>query len=411
VEVKLLNHQYEVLADTETKIIGLVGGYGNGKTYTACRKAIQLCYLNPGFTGIVTEPTYPMLRDIFIPEMKDALEEWGIEYKFNASNSIFFLNINGQETKILCMSMENVERLVGVNAAWVLCDEFDTTKTEIAMKAFMKLLGRLRAGNVRQFIIFTTPEGFKATYKIFVEDNADGKRRLIKAKTTDNKYLPQDFIDTLREQYPPKLLDAYLNGEFVNLTSGAIYSYFKRDQHHTDEDMTEAEQLLIGQDFNIGGCVSIVYVKRGDTLIAVDEYESYDTRGIIENTNTRYEGHPIAFIPDASGNAKKTSASDTDIQLLRQAGFGVYVNSSNPAVKDRINTTNNLLEKGRLKVNTKKCPNYTKALEQHAYNEKGEPEKFNGAGTVDDYTDAGTYPPVYIFPIRQYASIKGGFNR
>lgn len=27
-EIKLLNHQYEVLADTSTKIIGLVGGYG-----------------------------------------------------------------------------------------------------------------------------------------------------------------------------------------------------------------------------------------------------------------------------------------------------------------------------------------------------------------------------------------------
>jgi len=26
--VKLLNHQYELLADTTTKIIGLVGGYG-----------------------------------------------------------------------------------------------------------------------------------------------------------------------------------------------------------------------------------------------------------------------------------------------------------------------------------------------------------------------------------------------
>ena len=78
-EIKLLNHQYEVLADTTTKILGLVGGYGNGKTYTACRKAIQLSFLNAGCVGILTEPTYPMLRDILIPEMKIALEEWGIK--------------------------------------------------------------------------------------------------------------------------------------------------------------------------------------------------------------------------------------------------------------------------------------------------------------------------------------------
>ena len=404
-DVKLLNHQYEILADTTTKIMGLIGGYGNGKTYTACRKAIQLSFLNEGEVGIMTEPTNPMLRDILIPEMKQALEEWGVEYKFNASNSIFFLNINGKETKILCMSAENVERLVGVNAAWIICDEFDTSKMEIAMKAFMKLLGRLRAGNVRQFVIFTTPEGFRAAHKIFVEDNSDGKRKIIRAKTTDNKYLPADFIDTLKEQYPPALLKAYLEGEFVNLATGTIFSYFNREVHHSDIEMNNHEQLLIGQDFNIGACVTIVYIKRynketrTEEIIAVDEYESYDTMGVTQNTKDRYPRQSVAFYPDASGNNRKTNASDTDIAIIHKEGFMVYSNSRNPSVKDRINITNNLLEKGILKVNTKKCPKFTKALEQHAYDEKGEPEKYNQAGSVDDYTDAGTYPLAYLYPI------------
>ena len=48
-----------------------------------CRKAIQLAILNKGFTGIATEPTHDMLRNIFIPEMINALEEWGIKYKLN----------------------------------------------------------------------------------------------------------------------------------------------------------------------------------------------------------------------------------------------------------------------------------------------------------------------------------------
>ena len=30
-EVKLLNHQYEMLADTETKVLGLISGYGQLK--------------------------------------------------------------------------------------------------------------------------------------------------------------------------------------------------------------------------------------------------------------------------------------------------------------------------------------------------------------------------------------------
>jgi PBSX family phage terminase large subunit len=398
-EIKLLNHQYEVLADTTTKIIGMVGGYGNGKTYTACRKAIQLSFLNAGYVGILTEPTYPMLRDILIPEMKNALEEWGIEYKFNASNSIFILNINEKETKLICMSMENVERLVGINAAFIICDEFDTTKADLAYKAFIKLLGRLRAGNVRQFIITTTPEGFRATYRIFIKE-ADDTKRLIRAKTTDNKYLPLDFIETLKKQYPPNLLNAYLDGEFVNLNSGTIYSYFNRETHHSIDEYINGETLYISQDFNYLGCISIVYVKRNGYDVAIDEIISNDTRSIIVNIKYKYPDSYICIYPDASGNAHKTSSSTTDIQMLREAGFSVFVNSRNPSVRDRINITNNLFEKKLIRVNTYKCPRFTESLEQHSYDEKtGEPCKYSGGATVDDFTDGGTYYLAYEYPI------------
>lgn len=400
-EIKLLNHQYEVLADTTTKILGLIGGYGNGKTYTACRKAIQLSFLNAGCVGIITEPTYPMLRDIFIPEMKTALNEWGIKYKFNSSNSIFLLDINGQETKLICMSMENVERLVGINAAFIICDEFDTSKEEIAYKAYNKLLGRLRAGSVRQFVITTTPEGFRATYRIFIKE-ASSEKRLIKAKTSDNKYLPQDFIDTLKSQYPENLLQAYLNGEFVNLNSGTIYSYFNRETHHSSEDYKKGETIYISQDFNYLGCISIVYVKRNGFDVAIDEIISNDTKSIIANIKNRYPDSHICIYPDASGNAHKTSSSTTDIQMLRQAGFTVYVNNSNPSVRDRINITNNLFDKQKVKVNTNKCPKFTESLEQHSYDEKtGEPCKYSGGATVDDFTDGGTYYLAYEYPMTQ----------
>ena len=162
-EVKLLPHQYELLADTSTKIIGLVSGYGAGKTYAAVRKALQLAFLNPGCAGVITEPTYPLLRDILFGDLENALVEWRVPYKFNKSSAVFTLDVNGAKTPILCRSMENWERLIGINAAWIICDEFDTSKTEIALKAYEKLLGRLRAGNTRQFIITTTPEGFRAT--------------------------------------------------------------------------------------------------------------------------------------------------------------------------------------------------------------------------------------------------------
>lgn len=406
-EIKLLNHQYEVLADRETKILGMIAGYGSGKTYTACRKAIDLSFLNEGCVGIITEPTFPMLRDIFIPEMKLALEEWGITYKFNASNSIFTFNVNGKENKLICMSMENVERLVGINAAFAICDEFDTSKAEIAYKAYIKLLGRLRSGNVRQFVIVTTPEGFKAAYKIFIEEKASNKR-LIKARTLDNKYLPADFIDTLKQQYPPNLLKAYLEGEFVNLTSGAVYNYFDREKHDTNREVQENDILYIGQDFNIGSCCGAVIVEEKGKPLMVSEYDAYDTQSVINYLNKTYPDHKrkgkIYIVPDASGDSNKTNSSETDISLFKKAGFKIKAPSKNPPVKDRINSVNNLFYRDEFLINIYKCPETAKALEQQAYNEKGEPEKFNGAGTVDDRNDAVGYPIHHIFGITKHTT-------
>ena len=390
-DIKLLKHQYELVRDTETKIIGLVSGYGGGKTYAAARKAIQLSILNAGYTGIVTEPTIPLVRDIFLPEMESALSEVGIKYVLNKSTSTFFLYINGKETKIICTSLENYERLIGINAAWVICDEFDTSKVDIALKGYQKLLGRLRTGNVRQFIITTTPEGFKAAYQIFVKENTDGKKKLIKAKTTDNKYLPEDFIETLKEQYPPNLLKAYLEGEFVNLTSGNVYCYFDRYKHHTDLELTENDILYIGQDFNIGGCFGVVVIVKDGIPYAVDEYSVYDTQAIIEYLKKTYPNNKIVIIPDASAKAEKTNSSKSDLTLLREAGFKVDAPSKNPRIIDRVNSVNNLFYKDKLFINTNKCPQLTEALEQQAWTEKGEPEKFDGANTIDDRNDALGY--------------------
>ncbi|MBE5650771.1 terminase, partial [Salmonella enterica subsp. enterica serovar Dublin] len=214
----LLPHQYELLADTTTKIIGLCSGFGGGKTYSAARKAVHLALLNPGVDGIITEPTFPLLVQVMFPELMAALDFFGVKYKFNKVESIFYCDINGQTTRIICGSMENYQRLIGINAAWCVCDEFDTAKQETAYAAYMKLLGRLRRGNVRQLVIVSTPEGFKAMYQIFVTE-ADSSKRLIRAKTTDNYHLPADYVESMRSQYPEQLINAYLNGEFVNLTS------------------------------------------------------------------------------------------------------------------------------------------------------------------------------------------------
>lgn len=388
--VEALPHQVELFNDLTTKILGMTAGFGSGKSWSAARKAVQLALLNPGCDGIVTEPTIPLLVKVMFPALEEALQEAGLKFRFVKQDKIFYVRIKGRTTRIICDSMENYARLIGVNAAWIVADEFDTSKQDIAIAAYQKLLGRLRAGTVRQFVIVSTPEGFRAMYQIFITEAAKDSKRLIKAKTTDNHHLPADYIETLRAQYPANLIDAYLNGEFVNLTSGTIYYAYDPEKNRSRATVRPGDTLYVGMDFNVQHMAAVVRVLRPDAngeLLphAVDEFvDLFDTQDMIEQLEARYGGrHVINVYPDSSGkNRKSTDASTSDIAMLEAAGFRVHYHQTNPFVRSRINAMNAMFCNGqgerRYFVNDQTCPNYARALQYQVYDEKGEPDKTSG---------------------------------
>lgn len=395
--IELLPHQVEFLQDDFTRHVLLLAGYGAGKTFSFITKAYDLASKNVGHTGILLEPTAPLLHDILIPDFTTFLEDNDIEHTLiKAPQPNLRIRFEDGETKILMRSLENWKRLIGVNAAFIGTDEMDTVKKEVVLMAYKKLQGRLRKGNVRQMFNTTTPEGFAGAYELFDKMKIG---RIIRARTEDNPFLPMDFIKDLKDSYPSNLLEAYMEGRFVNLTSGSVYSYFSRQTRSSSEAVKDGDTLLIGQDFNVNACVSIVCVQRGDKVIAVDEIVSYDTKSVIENIKNKYPKHYIEIYPDASGDNRKTNASETDIAMLRNAGFMVYANPSNPSIKDRVNTVNNLFDKNRLLVNVNKCPRLTESLEQQAYDDNGQPQKSNTHPASDDFNDALGYMCAYKFPI------------
>ena len=86
---------------------------------------------------------------------------------------------------------------------------------------------------------------------------------LVQASTYDNeKNLPDDYIDAMLEQYPPELIDAYLNGQPVNLKAGTVYRAYDRTLNGSTETHTPTETLPIGMDFNVAKMAAVVHVKR-----------------------------------------------------------------------------------------------------------------------------------------------------
>ncbi len=388
--------QLAFVDDEATEIIGLSAGYGAGKTRSLCAKAVQLAIRNQGFTGAVMEPTAPLIRDIWQNDFETFLENYGIPYTLRQSPlPEYSLHLPLGESKILCRSFENWSRIIGLNLAWVLADEIDTVAPSIADRAFPRILARLRSGNQRQFGVASTPEGFRWMWNTFGSNEAKTKtdRRLIKMRTYDNPHLPPDFISRLEDNYESGLLQAYLNGEFCNITTGVVYSRFDRSAHVIEEKPNiDNEPLRIGIDFNIGNTNAVVGLAIGDSMTVFDEINaSYDTDSLAKEIKTRYPFNKIYIYPDASGGNRSTNATKTDIQILESYGFVNQSASSNPPVRDRVNSVQRMFEDGkgqkRLKIHS--CAKkLIECIELQSYTEKGDPDKEAG---YDHMVDALGY--------------------
>lgn len=384
--------QLAFVDDNATQIIGISAGYGAGKTRALCAKAVMLAAANQGFIGAVMEPTGPLIRDIWQNDFEQFLEAYDIPYTFRASPlPEYMLHLPGGDTKILCRSFENWSRIIGLNLAWVLADEIDTVTPSIANKAFPKILGRLRAGNVRQFGAASTPEGFRWMWTTFGSEQAKDRqdRKLIKMRSSDNPHLPPDFIERLEANYDPNLLKAYLEGEFVNLTTGVIYDRFDRTKHVISSlPNTEREPLRIGVDFNVGNMSAIIGVKLGSSLIVIDEISgAHDTDALAQQIKARYPDRRIYIYPDASGGNRSTNASQTDIQILESYGMSNQSPRANPPVRDRVAAVQALLENGKGQVRLQvshTCKRLIECLELQCYTEKGDPDKDAGHDHMND---------------------------
>jgi hypothetical protein len=397
--------QLAFVDDTSTQIIGISAGYGAGKTRSLCAKAVHLAAANQGFIGAVMEPTGPLIRDIWQNDFDDFLEAYDIPYTFRASPlPEYTLHLPGGDTKILCRSFENWSRIIGLNLAWVLADEIDTVAPSIASKAFPKILGRLRAGNVRQFGAASTPEGFRWMWNTFGSDEAQQRpdRKLIKMRTADNPHLPPDFIERLQANYDPQLLRAYLDGEFVNLTTGQVYDRFDRTKHVREDiaPIEDEETILVGIDFNVGNTNAALAVRRGRDLFFFDEIAgAHDTDAIGQELRRRYPHARILGYPDASGANRSTNSTRSDVAILASYDISNMAPKANPPIRDRVAAVQAALENGkgetRLWVHPR-CRRLIECLELQSYSERGEPDKDAG---YDHMNDAAGYLVHRVFEV------------
>ena len=393
-DVEHLAELASVVGTSEHSIpeVGISAGYASGKTYVAHAVAVKLSALNQGFIGCVLEPTADMVRRIWVPKFEDFLDHYEIPYTPRYSPYIqHILHMPGGDTTVLGLSFENYGRIVGDDWAWAIIDEVDTAKASIAQRAYDKVIGRIRVGNLAQLHCYSTPEGYGFHYQTFgTEEARAGKRRLLlQMKTSDNApNLRPGFIDDLRARYTPEQCKAYLEGIYQNLETGSVYSRFNRDKHLKPIEWDEDETILMGCDFNVSNCNAVLAVRRGRELFVFDEVTgAHDTDAMGQEVRRRYPSARILGYPDASGASRSTNSSRSDVAILDSYDISNQSPKANPPVRDRVNAVQAALENGkgetRLWIDPR-CKKLTECLELQCWTEKGEPDKDAGYDHAND---------------------------
>ncbi|WP_347879581.1 terminase family protein [Burkholderia sp. BCC0322] len=396
------------------KYPAFVGGFGVGKSETMANCAIRDAQTSSDTLIGLYEPTHDLIRLIMAPRMEGKLSTMGIRYKYNKTENIIYTSSGGIGDFVL-RSMQNPERIVGYETYRAHVDEIDTLKKKMAYHAWRKIIARNRQVPKRvrdvhfkpfnRVSAYTTPEGFSFVYETWAKDRAKAEAKgyvMIQAPTLSNPFLPEDYVDSLRASYPPQLIEAYLNGHFVNLNTGTVYLCFDRALNVKRCPYNPALPLHIGMDFNVNPmsasvhqeqpngdiwCVGEIVLKTSNTHEMADEIVSRYGKASFDPTK-RDVSH-ITVYPDPAGTQQKTSAQGkTDILILRDKGLRVIHMTAHPLVRDRINFVNGWLLNGngqRRYFVDPSCEHVIECFEQLTYKEDtNQPDKESGMDHMPD---------------------------
>ena len=375
----------------------LVGGYGSGKTYIGALRCIYLSYLNRPHPGMYVSPTWGLATKTIILTLKDVLRNAQLKYTFNQQKGEFIIhNWNGH---IWIGSGDRPHSLYGINLAFAGIDEPFIQSKDV----FDQMVARVRIPDAehREIFLTGTPEQLNWGYSLINRPELD--MGVVYGSTLDNEYLPQQYKDNLLAAYSKEQIDAYVYGKFVNLTQGRVYKEFDRDKHTSErEDMSLP--VGIGMDFNVDAMSSIVFYKGNNWIHVFDEIRLKNSN-TFEMCDVLKDKYPEATVyPDASGSARKSSATQSDHDIIKEAGYKVKTPRKNPPVRDRVNAVNKLIREGNFSCEN--APNLVMDLERNVWKagdiDKSDPEQSHAS-------DAIGYAINVLHPLRTKLAVSKGW--
>ena len=375
-----------------------MGGYGSGKTYIGALRCLYLSYLNAPYPGMYVSPTWGLATKTIILTLKEIMGRAELDYTFNQHRGEFIIHNWGG-----CIWIGSGDRpasLYGVNLAFAGIDEPFIQRKEVFDQMVARV--RIRDADHREIFLTGTPEQLGWGWKL--TNRTDLDMGVVYGSTLNNSYLPQQYKDNLLAAYSKEQIDAYVYGKFVNLTSGRVYREFDRVKHVSTREKMNLP-IGIAMDFNVDAMTSIIFYKGADWIHVFDEIrlKNSNTFEMCEILNDKY---PDAIVyPDASGSARRSSATQSDHDIIKKAGYKIRSPRKNPPVRDRVNAVNRLIRDGNFSCEN--CVNLIMDFEQNIW-KSGDIDKTSDP-EQSHASDAIGYAINFLFPIKSRTAVTKGW--
>jgi hypothetical protein len=397
-------------------------GRQSGKSTACNNELLKKAWEKPGSTLWYVSPTYDSARIMFRRAEAALMTCRGVIDGDTNKSELMIPLING--SKIFYKSGDVFENLRTETLDGVVIDEVRNQKAGLWSLVLRPMLTTTKGWAA----FISTPNGFDHFYDLFnfAQSDTTGVWASFQAPSTCNPLITEkELEDARRTMSEDQFAQEYL-AQFRDLTQGKVAIGFGAHNLTSVNPFSEHYihpqlPITVGLDFNVGHMAWTLMQKKADDYFAFDEI-------FIKDTNTQQASkvlverlikwHPhinrigVVLAGDASGTARKTSASATDYDIVCQAldaaeiPWANVTGDANPRVIDKVNNLNAKLKDAQgvthFWINPSLCPMLKKDMDRCSW-------KKNAEGVMIDQTsdpershalDSACYPLWWLSPLK-----------
>lgn len=205
------------LFDYSDRFMVFYGGGGSGKSHFAVQRTILKALIYPNRRVLVVRKVQNSIRDSIFELFKQILSEMKILNLVEYTTTYLEIHFpNGSH--ILFKGLDDSEKIKSITG---IDDIVIEEATELTLDDFTQLNLRLRssAPNQQLTLMFNPVSKLNWVYPYFFKDGTPEATKVIHTTYKDNKFLPEDYVDSLEtyRKSNPLYYAIYALGEFANL--------------------------------------------------------------------------------------------------------------------------------------------------------------------------------------------------